>query len=122
MNRILRNMIAAIAALMALSTAHAQQDMKLLVGADFDMYFDNREYIDCRFGESQTLFSSRLTPTVGVEWNKHNRLMVGMDLWSDFGNNTVTFSKARPQVNYQFDNQKGAAYAGIFSREKMIGD
>jgi len=37
MNRILRNMIVAIAALMALSSAHAQQDMKLLVGADFVM-------------------------------------------------------------------------------------
>lgn len=122
MSNILRNIIVTIGALMAFASAHAQEDMKLLVGADFDMYFDNREYIDCQFGESQTLFSSRLTPTVGVEWNKYNRLMVGMDLWSDFGNNTVTLSKARPQVYYQFDNQKVAAYAGIFSREKMIGD
>ena len=70
MSNILRNIIVTIGALMAFASAHAQEDMKLLVGADFDMYFDNREYIDCQFGESQTLFCSRLTPTVGGEWNK----------------------------------------------------
>lgn len=110
---------------MALSVAfvaQAQDDMKLLVGADYDMYFDNREFVDCPFGASQTIFSSRLTPTLGVEWAEKNRLVVGVDLWSDFGNNTVTFTKARPQIYYQFENRKVTAYAGIFSREKMLGE
>ena len=100
----------------------AQEDMKLLVGADFDTYFDNREYTGCSVGTSQTLFSSRLTPTIGVEWNKYNRLMFGMDLWSHCGDDTQTFAKARPQVYYQFENDKVTAAAGFFSRDKLKGD
>lgn len=122
MNRTIRILLMTVAALLAVAGAGAQEDWKLLVGADFDMYFDNREYVDARFGESQTLFSSRITPTVGIGWNDSNRLMFGMDMWSDFGNNTVVFSKIRPQVYYRFDNRRVAAYAGIFSRENMIGD
>lgn len=122
MNRFLRNIVVACVALLSFGQLHAQENVKLLVGADYDMLFDNREYYQCQFGESQTLFSSRLTPRLGVEWNKYNSLNFGMDLWSDFGNNTVTFTKARPQIYYQFDSEKVAAYAGIFPREKMMGD
>ena len=102
--------------------ALAQEDMKLLVGADFDTYFDNQEYTGCSVGTSQTLFSSRLTPTLGIEWNKHNRLMFGMDLWSHCGDDTKTFAKARPQVYYQFENSKVSAVAGLFPRAKLKGD
>ncbi len=100
----------------------AQEDMKLLVGAEFDTYFDNREYAGSKIGESQTLFASRLTPMLGVEWNRHNRLVVGADLWSNFGDDTRFLAKARPQVYYQFENSKVTAAAGIFSREKLMGD
>lgn len=122
MNRILRLTITIAALLTADTTLRAQEDFRLVLGASFDTYFDNREYVDCQFGESQTLFSSRLTPEVGIEWNAKNRLMFGMDLWSDFGNNTVVFAKARPQIYYRFKSDKVAAYAGIFPREKMLGD
>ena len=122
MNRILRLTITVAALLTAGTTLRAQEDFRLVLGASFDTYFDNREYVDCQFGESQTLFSSRLTPEVGIEWNAKNRLMFGMDLWSDFGNNTVVFAKARPQIYYRFKSDKVAAYAGIFPREKMLGD
>ena len=100
----------------------AQEDMKLLVGADFDTYFDNREYTGCSVGASETLFSTRLTPTLGLEWNKHNRLMFGMDLWSHCGDDTQVFAKARPQVYYQFENDKVTAAAGLFPRAKLKGD
>lgn len=122
MNSFLRKMLLCCIAIMGLNATQAQEDMKLLLGADFDMYFNNREYVDCKFGESQTLFSSRLTPKVGVEWNKYNRLIAAMDLWADHGNNTVVLAKARPQFYYEFDSKKVAAYAGIFPREKMMGD
>ena len=121
MNSFLRKMLLCCIAIMGLNATQAQEDMKLLVGADFDMYFDNREYVDCKFGESQTLFSSRLTPKVGVEWNKYNRLVAAMDLWADHGNNTVVLAKARPQFYYEFDSKKVAAYAGIFPRSAMKG-
>ena len=100
----------------------AQEDWKILVGADYDMYFDNRELVDCRFGESQTIFSSRLTPKIGVAWDDKNSLIAGVDLWSDFGNNNVMFAKKRPQIYYQFKSREVSAYAGIFPREKMLGE
>ena len=125
-----------VAAVMLAGTATAQNqttdnlsrqqlgsDWSLLAGADFDMYFDNREYVDCRFAESQTLFSSRLTPMVGLSWgNGLNRLMFGIDLRSDFGDRTKVFAEVTPQVYYRFANRKVSAYAGIFSRDNMIGD
>lgn len=100
----------------------AQENWSMIVGADFDMYFDNREFVDNRFGESQTLFSSRLTPKVGVAWGEKNALIAGVDLWSDFGNNNVMFAKKRPQIYYQFKSRNVSAYAGIFPREKMLGE
>lgn len=122
MNRIIRILLVASAVLSAAASARAQKDPKLIAGADFDTYFDNREYSGCEFGESQTLFSSRLTPWIGFGWNASNSLMVGMDLRSDFGNSDVTFEKVRPQIYYRFRNEKVSAYAGIFPRERMMGD
>ncbi len=122
MNRFVRHIFLLLVAVFTAGTMQAQEDMKLLLGADFDTYFNNREYSGSKIGESGTLFSSRLTPKVGIEWNKNNRLIVGMDLWSNFGDDTKVFAKARPQVYYRFANEKVRAYAGIFSREEMIGD
>lgn len=122
MNIKIYRLVLLVWALFATCVAQAQEDMKLLVGVDYDMYFDNREYIDCPFGESQTIFSSRLTPKLGLEWSEKNSLVVGADLWSDFGNNTVAFTKVRPQIYYQFKSRNVSALAGIFPREKMLGE
>ncbi len=62
--------------------ASAQQ---IIAGADFATRFDNREYADNTFNQPQTLFSARLTPRVGVEWMKKNRLVVGVELLQNFG-------------------------------------
>ena len=56
MNRILRLTITIAALLTAGTTLRAQEDFRLVLGASFDTYFDNREYVDCQFGESQTLY------------------------------------------------------------------
>ena len=111
-----------MALLFCVSNVSAQQDMKLLAGAEFDTYFDNRENSGSEIGLSGTLFSSRLTPMIGVEWEKHNRLVFGMDMWSHFGDDTKVIAKARPQVYYQYESPKVRAVAGIFSREKYMGD
>ena len=114
---------ASVSASASVDGRKSPNDWHLLAGADFDVLFDNREYAGCEFGESQTLFSSRLTPVVGVGWGgDKNRLMFGMDLRSDFGNKTDVFADIRPQVYYRFDNRRAAAYAGIFPRERMLGD
>ena len=122
MNRSIRYIFAALMALVAVTTARAQENMKIVVGADFDTYFDNREYSGSEIGESGTFFSSRLTPKVGVKWNDKNSLIFGVDLWSDFGDDTKFFAKTRPLAYYRFASDKVRAYAGIFSREEMIGD
>ena len=56
-------------------TGGGLQAQKLIVGADFTTRFDNREYANNDFNESQTLFSARLTPRIGVEWMDKNRLI-----------------------------------------------
>ena len=122
MKRIITYLLTALVGLLFVSNVSAQEDVKLLVGADFDTYFDNREYAGSEIGLSGTLFSSRFTPTIGVEWDKYNRMIFGMDMWSHFGDDTKAIAKARPQVYYQFQTKKVTAAAGIFSREKLMGD
>ena len=127
MKKLFFAIIPILATLCANGTAAAQQktdnEWSLLTGADFDMFFDNREYVDCRFGESQTMFSSRLTPYVGLGWDEgRNSLMFGMDLRSDFGDRTKVFADIRPQVYYRFAHRGVKAYAGIFPRDRMVGD
>jgi len=42
MNRIIRILLVASAVLSVAASARAQKDPKLIAGADFDTYFDNR--------------------------------------------------------------------------------
>ena len=104
-------------------TGGGLQAQKLIVGADFTTRFDNREYANNDFNESQTLFSARLTPRIGVEWMDKNRLIVGVDLLQNFGDDTKFLSKARPSAYYQFNSRNVQANAGIFGPQgKAIND
>ena len=120
MNRFVRHIFLVVAVFMA-AGAYAQEDMKLLLGVNFDTFFDNTEYTGTKLGESGTLFSARLTPQIGVQWNEKNSLVIGADLFTDFGNETKFLSKARPQLYYRFATPKVKAYAGIFDRSAMRG-
>ena len=106
----------------ALAAGGSLSAQNLIVGADFATRFDNREYANNDFNESQTLFSARLTPRIGVEWMGKNRLVVGVDLLQDFGNDTRFLTKARPIVYYQFNSKNVQANAGIFDRKELLGD
>ena len=94
------------------------QELKL--GADFDMLFDNKEYASMEGITSGTLFGARLTPKVGVEWRQSNKLMVGVDLYQDFGHNKF-LSKAKLQLYYAYRSPEVKLYAGIFPRSAMKG-
>lgn len=120
MNRFVRHIFLVVVVFMA-AGAYAQEDMKLLLGVNFDTFFDNTEYTGTKLGESGTLFSARLTPQIGVQWNEKNSLVIGADLFTDFGNETKFLSKARPQLYYRFATPKVKAYAGIFDRSAMRG-
>lgn len=111
----------ALSLALALSTT-GMQAQKWIVGADFSTRFDNREYAANEFNEPQTLFSARLTPRVGVEWQGKNRLIAGVDLLQHFGDDTKFLSEARPVVYYQFNTRNVQANAGIFDRKELAGD
>ena len=95
------------AALVAGGSLSAQN---LIVGADFATRFDNREYANNDFNESQTLFSARFTPRIGVEWMEKNRLIFGVDLLQNFGQHNGArepfLSDVKPLIYYQFNSMK----------------
>ena len=121
MNRFLQHIFLLVVALLTTVVSYAQEDTKLLLGVNFDTFFDNTEYSKTQIGKSRTVFSARLAPKIGVEWNEKNALIIGADLFADFGDETKFLSKARPQLYYRFSTPKVKAYAGIFDRSAMEG-
>lgn len=107
--------------LFAVLCAASVQAQNIIVGADFATRFDNREYSANEFGTSQTLFSARLTPYVGVQWDEKNRLIAGVELLQNFGEDSKSI-KVSTVLYYRFRAQKAAANAGIFQRKELMGD
>jgi len=95
---------------------------ELVLELDFATRFDNREYASSTFNTPQTLFSSRLTPSIGVEWEGVNRLMFGADMRNDFGGNINFTNNVELIVYYQFKTENVQANAGIFDRSELIGE
>lgn len=108
-----------LAGLAACWGAGAQE---IVAGVGFDTRFDNREYAGNDFGESQTLFSARLTPRVGIEWAGKNRLILGVELLQNFGDKSKFLTDAKPVVFYRFKTENVQADAGIFERRELAGD
>ena len=94
------------------------QELKL--GVEFTTLFDNTEYASMKSVDSGTLFGARLTPQVGLEWQERNTLMVGADLYQDFGHDKF-LSDAKLQLYYAYKAPKVKLYAGIFPRSAMRG-
>ena len=94
------------------------QELKL--GVEFATLFDNTEYASMKNVSSGTLFGARLTPQVGLEWQERNELMVGADLYQDFGHDKF-LSDAKLQIYYAYKAPKVKLYAGIFPRSAMRG-
>lgn len=93
---------------------------ELKLEADFTTLFDNTEYASMEGISSGTLFGARLTPKVGIEWQYRNQLMVGADLYQDFGHDKF-LSDAKLQLYYAFEDYNAKVYAGIFPRSAMKG-
>ncbi len=102
---------------------HAQ---KILVGADFETRFDNREYANNELNEPQTLFSARLTPRIGIEWQEKNQLVLGAEMLQNFGQYNPQgdpfLSDVKPLMYYRFKTPNVQANAGIFNRKELMGD
>lgn len=121
MNRFLRHIFLLAVIVSTTISTYAQENMKLSLGVNFETFFDNTEYANTQMGWSGTVFSARLTPKVGIEWNEKNSLVIGTDLFADFGDETQFLSKLRPQLYYRFATPNVKAYAGIFDRSAMEG-
>ncbi|MEG0807943.1 MAG: hypothetical protein RR410_06285 [Alistipes sp.] len=114
-----KKIILLLAFVATVAEVSAQQ---LVVGLDFDTRFDNREYSGMGYETSETLFSARLTPQVGLRWDARNALMIGVDLLQNFGDESKFLTEAKPLMWYQYESPKVTAVAGIFSRTKLSGD
>lgn len=121
MNSFIRHIFALFFAVMVAAPASAQEDYRLLTGIGFDTFFDNTEYSGTNLGASETTFAARLSPKIGLAWNEKNSLVIGADIYANFGEQDKFFSKARPQLYYRFATPKVKALAGIFDRSELKG-
>ncbi len=119
----LKKLLPVLLILFTLGTLRAQE---LIAGGEFATRFDNREYSGNTFDVSQTLFSARLTPYLGIEWQQKNRLIVGVEMLQHFGQHTdegdAFLSDVKPVMYYRFRTKKVHAAAGIFTRDQLMGD
>ena len=102
---------------------------ELLLGADFKMYFDNKEFGSNEFAvpgldiDSGTDFAARLTPRVGIRWDEKNTLFIAADMVKNFGSAESSYlSEVKPVFYYQIQTPKVTASPGIFTRDIMHAD
>ena len=116
--------------LLALSgSTLAGYSQEILLGTDFKMYFDNKEFGSNEFAvpgldiESGTDFAARLTPRVGIRWDEKNTLVIAADMIKNFGSaESAYLSEIKPVFYYQFQTPKVTTVAGIFTRDMMHDD
>ena len=118
MSRVFRYLVLVFALVCGGGYTLSAQELKL--GVDFATLIDNTEYAPMEGVSSGTLFGARLTPQVGLKWQERNTLMVGADLYQDFGDKRF-LSAAKLQLYYAYEAPKLKLYAGIFPRSAMKG-
>ncbi len=89
--------------------------------ADFELYFDNREYNQFSPYPSKTIFGASVAPRIGFSVNGKHRVMAGMELQKQFGGE---FSDILDGISlyYNYAGDKHRFYAGVIPREKMSGE
>ena len=93
---------------------------RLYLDVDFNLNFDNTEYLGSGLGNSETLFGITLTPALRYEWNGKHNLSVGVSGQKWFGS-TRFLDDIDLVAYYQFRNENYGAVAGLFQRNKLIG-
>ncbi len=93
---------------------------KTLWNVSFNSFFDNREY-NSQYNHSQTFFGSRLTPEAGLSVGDGQKIMAGVNLYLENGKKQF---QEQPEVTlyYEYNSSNFAANAGIFPRERMMGN
>ncbi len=111
------------------SFVQAQDVPKFSWDVGFDVRFDNREFEELRdtgVAVSQTLFSARVTPAIGLDWvnargDGHHRVMAGGSFMLDMGSNPAPGRKIEALMFYHFDSPKYSVLVGRFERRHLIG-
>lgn len=88
---------------------------------DYTWLFDNREY-KSDYAISQTIFGSRLSPELGLEWGGNNSINIGAQIFTSMGSSEFFDPSSMPLVYYNYSDEKYNFAAGIVPRSKMMGD
>ena len=89
--------------------------------ADFEMYFDNREYNTNSPYLSKTIFGASVAPRIGFSVNRKHSVMAGAEIQKQFGGKFSNISDGI-SLYYNYDDGHHRLYAGVFPREKMAGE
>ena len=116
--KMVRKLVISLFALLALGNLSAQE---LFFDGELSTHFDNTEYTGSGIGDSRTVFAVRLTPTLGYRFDSNHSVVVGVNLLKDFGSHNV-IDDTMLVAYYQFQNSRFGANAGIFQRDKLIGN
>lgn len=94
---------------------------KLLWDITLNTRFDNREYNDA-LERSQTLFSTKFAPELGIMWGGGDYIKAGTDLFIDFGAPDGGIDR-NPALTlyYGYESRRFNAFAGVLPRGKVMG-
>ena len=95
---------------------------RLKWGIGLDTQFDNheREALDLPTTRSQTFFSVRAMPTVGIAWGGNHSIMAGAGFMLDMGS-AKPGRPVEPIIYYSYSSPLYSLYAGKFERKHLIG-
>ncbi len=103
--------------LLLLTSVAGASAQSLLWSAELVPYFDNREYTYKRM-QSETLFATRLTPTVGIAFGNHS-IVAGV-AWIQPIDSRIEHSKFKPTIYYRYDTPQFSMSMGMFPRTQLI--
>lgn len=98
----------------------AGRKARFVYEADFELYFDNREYNAYSPYPSKTIFGASVAPRVGLCIGQKHSVMAGFEIQKQFGGR---FSDILDGISlyYSYHDAKHSLFAGVFPREKMTG-
>ncbi len=115
-----KSIICVVMTLLLTQISVVAQD-RVSLHADYDLYFDNKEYSATNYGdkdidiEKGTDFLGRLVLSTELEWESSNSLVIGADLRNNFGEVTSKFfSYAKPIIYYKYKDESWKLVGGIF--------
>ena len=92
---------------------------ELVWKAGVHSFFDNNEFVNSNFKQSQTMAGVHFAPEIGLSWNNQHRIFVGTDIMHEFGSDK-TIDYYDPIIYYEFDGKPFRFYMGAFPRKNIL--